>query len=102
MKKNSFSIVAAVFTLALAGGVATSTGCGGISTSSLCEDICACERCTTNDLQTCQDKGATASDQADAAGCSSEFADAVSCAGEKVSCKNNHAAAEGCDAELAA
>ena len=60
MKKNSFSIVAAVFTLALAGGVATSTGCGGISTSSLCEDICACERCTSNDLQTCKDKGSAA------------------------------------------
>ncbi len=102
MKKNSFSLVAAIFTLALAGGVATSTGCGGISTSSLCEDICACERCTSNDLQACQDKGASASDQADAAGCSSEFADAVRCSSEKVSCKGSHAVAEGCEAELVA
>jgi hypothetical protein len=102
MKKNSFSVVAAMITLALAGGVSTSTGCGGLATSSLCEDICACERCTSNDFQACKDKGAAATDKADAAGCSSEFDDAVKCAGAKVSCKSGHAEADGCDTELAA
>lgn len=102
MKKNSFSFVAAVFTLALAGSVATATGCGGVSISSLCKDICACSRCTSNDLQACEDKGTKASDDAAAAGCGSQFDDAVTCAGANVSCQSSQALTKGCDAELSA
>ena len=102
MKNKSYSLVAAFFTLALVGGVTTATGCGGASIASLCEDICACARCTSNDLQACQDKGNKASDDASAAGCGSEFDDAVTCAGAHVSCQGDKAGATGCDAELAA
>lgn len=102
MKNNSFNFVAVIITLALAGGAVTAVGCGGVSTSSLCEEICACERCTNNDLKTCEDQGDTAADAADAAGCSSEFDDAVACAGANVSCKNDRAVSNGCDAELTA
>ena len=79
MKNSSFRFVAAMFTLALASGAIAATGCGGSAISSLCEDVCACERCTSNDLQTCQDKGAAAADAADSAGCSDQFAEVVSC-----------------------
>jgi hypothetical protein len=102
MKKTSFSFVAAIITLALAGGATTATGCGGVSTSSLCGDICACERCTSNDLKACEDSGTKAADAADAAGCTSQFDDAVACASAHVSCKDNRAVSNGCDAELTA
>lgn len=102
MKKKSYSLVAAFFTLALAGGATTAAGCGGSSIASLCEDICACARCTSNDLQACQDKGNKASDDAASAGCGSEFDDAVTCAGAHVSCQGDQAGATGCDAELTA
>jgi hypothetical protein len=103
MKKTGFRLIAAFFTLALAGGVTTAAGCGGSSISSLCEDICACARCTSNDLQACEDKGTKASDDAAAAGCGSEFDDAVTCAGAHVSCQSgNQVGTTGCDAELAA
>lgn len=102
MNKNSFSFLAAVITLALTGGAATATGCGSVSTSSLCADICACERCTSNDLQACEDSGDKAAQAADAVGCSSDFDDAVACAGEHVTCENDHAVFEGCELEQAA
>jgi hypothetical protein len=102
MKKNSFTFVSAIITLALSGGAATATGCGGLATASLCRDICTCERCTSNDLKACEDQGNKASDAADAAGCSSQFDDAVTCAGAHVSCKDSHAVTDGCEAELAA
>ena len=102
MKNTSFSFLAALITLALAGGAATATGCGGVSTSSLCEDICACERCTTNDFNACVAKGDKAAEEADAAGCSLQFEDAVACSSASVSCNNSRAAAEGCKVELAA
>lgn len=102
MKMNSFSFMAMIVTLSLAGGVATATGCGGPSAAALCKDVCACERCTSNDLETCEAQGNKASDDADAAGCSSQFDDAVSCAGTHVSCNGEQADFKGCDAELAA
>lgn len=102
MKKNSFSLVAAMITLALAGGAASAAGCGGVSTASLCEDICACERCTTNDLEACQAEGDKAADAADAAGCSSQFDDAVACSSANVNCNEDRAVTDGCDAELTA
>jgi hypothetical protein len=102
MKTTGFRFLAAIFTLALTSGVVAATGCGGASVSSLCEDICACQRCTTNDLKTCQDQGSAAADAADAAGCSSQFSDAVSCSSAHVSCKSGQAAADGCDAEFTA
>ena len=102
MKKNSFSFVAAIITCALAGGVATSTGCGGNATASLCEDICACQRCTSNDLRACQEAGDNALDQADSVGCSSQFDDVVACSSAHVSCDGSRAVFEGCDAETAA
>ena len=100
MKNSGFRLLATIFTLALASGVASATGCGGTSVTTLCDDVCACQRCTSNDLQACQDKGSAAADAADAAGCSSEFADAVTCTSAHVSCKNDRVTAEGCDAEL--
>jgi hypothetical protein len=102
MKKNSFSFVAAIITCALVGGVATSTGCGGNEVASLCEDICACQRCTSNDLQACRDAGDQALDQADSAGCSSQFDDVVACSSAHVSCDGSRAVFEGCDAEVSA
>ncbi len=73
MKKHSFSFVAAIITLSLASVAATAAGCGGVSTSSFCEDMCACQRCTSDELDTCKEQGAKAADQLDAAGCSSQF-----------------------------
>lgn len=102
MKSSSFRFIAAIFTLALASGAVAATGCGGSAISSLCEDVCACERCTSNDLQTCQDKGKAAADAADAAGCSDQFADVVSCSNAHVSCQDSHAVNDGCEAELTA
>jgi len=96
--KKSFSFVAAIITLALAAGAATSAGCGGVSTASLCGDICACQRCTSNDLETCEVEGDKASDDAAAAGCASQFDDFVSCASEHVSCKGDRADFDGCEA----
>ena len=102
MKKSSVRFIAAIFTLALSSGVVTATGCGGSSISKLCEDVCACERCTSNDLQTCQNKGSAAADAADAAGCSGQFAEAVACSSSHVSCQDAHALTDGCSAELTA
>jgi hypothetical protein len=102
MKHTGFHLIAAIFTLALASGVATATGCGTSSVSTLCDDICACQRCTSNDLKACQDQGSATADAADAAGCSNQFADAVTCTSANVSCKNNQAVANGCDAQFAA
>lgn len=102
MKTSRFRLAAAIFTLALSSGVMSATGCGGASVSSLCEDVCACQRCTSNDLATCKDKGSAASDAADSAGCGSQFADAVSCTSAHVSCKSGQVVAEGCDTEFAA
>jgi hypothetical protein len=100
--KNSFSFVAALITLALAGGAATAAGCGGVSTASLCADICACQRCTSNDLAACEAQGDKSSAEADAAGCTSQFDDLVTCAGAQVSCKNDRATFDGCDAQQTA
>ena len=102
MKKNSFSFVAAMVTLALAGGASTATGCGGVSVSSLCKDICACQGCTTNDLESCETEGETAADQADTAGCGSQFEDLIDCSSTHVTCKSNRARFEGCEAEQTA
>ncbi len=102
MKKNSFSFVATIITLALSWGAATATGCGGPSTAALCGDICACQRCTTNDLEACQEQGDKAAGDADAAGCSSQFDDFVTCAGANVSCQQDRAVYAECDAALAA
>ena len=102
MKHTGFPFIAAIFTLALGSGVVTAAGCGGTSVTTLCDDVCACQRCTSNDLQACQDKGSAAADAADAAGCSSEFADAVTCTSAHVSCKGDQVVAEGCEAELKA
>ncbi len=102
MKKNSFSFVAVIVTLALSGGAATATGCGGVSTSSFCEDVCACQRCTSNDLETCKTQGDNAADQADAAGCSSQFDDFLTCASAHVSCKDDQAVFDECDAQTLA
>ncbi len=102
MKKNRFGLAAAFATLALAGGAMTSVGCGGPSTSSLCAEFCACQSCTSNDRQACEDEGEKASDDADAAGCSSEFDEAVSCALAKVTCDRDKPSLKGCEAEQTA
>ena len=103
MKNTGFRLVAAIFTLALASGIGTATGCGGIiDVTTLCDDVCACQRCTSNDRQVCNDKGSAAADAADAAGCSDQFAAAVTCTSAHVSCKSGKVVADGCDAELTA
>ena len=102
MKKTGFSVAAAFVTLALFGGAATVVGCGGPSTSSLCSDFCACERCTSNDQQACEDGATAASDKADASGCSGQFDDVVTCALAKVTCDGNNAVVKGCEAEKTA
>lgn len=102
MKHTGFHLISAMFTLALVSGVAMSTGCGTSSVTTLCDDVCACQRCTSNDLKACHDKGSAAADAADAAGCSSQFADAVTCTSAHVTCKSNRAVADGCDAEFTA
>lgn len=100
MKTPSFRLVAAIFTLALSSGVVAATGCGTSAVTSLCDDICACQRCTSNDLQTCQDKGRAAADAADAAGCGSQFDELVACSSAHITCKGDNAVADGCDAEV--
>jgi hypothetical protein len=102
MKKNKLSFVAALITLSLAGGAASTAGCGGVSTPSLCEDVCACQGCTSNDLQTCEDQAQHTADAAEADGCSSEFDELVTCFSAHVSCKNDQAVTDGCDAEISA
>jgi hypothetical protein len=102
MKKHSFSFVAAIITLSLSSVAATAAGCGGVSTASFCEDMCACQRCTSDELDTCKEQGAKAADQIDAAGCSSQFEDFLACAGTHVTCEKDQATYEGCDAELLA
>lgn len=102
MKNTSFRVVAAIFTLALASSSVAATGCGGSSISNLCDEVCACERCTSNDLQTCQDNGNAAAKAADAAGCSDQFADLVACSTEHVSCQDSQALSDGCSSELTA
>lgn len=102
MKKNSFSFAAAFVALALFGGGMTSVGCGGASVSSLCEEFCACQRCTSNDQNDCEVAGQSASDKAEAAGCSSQFDDVVSCATTRVSCDSKVAVVKGCEVEQAA
>jgi hypothetical protein len=102
MKKTSFRFLAAIITLSLSSLAATATGCGGASTSSFCEDVCACQRCTSNDLQACKDQGDKAVDEADAAGCSTQFDDFLTCASAHVSCKDDQPAFEGCEAEVMA
>ncbi|MEP7121159.1 MAG: hypothetical protein ABJE95_09625 [Byssovorax sp.] len=98
--KNCFSLAAAMITVVLTGSVVTTTGCGGTSIASLCKSICTCARCTDNDLKTCEDKGAQAAANADAAGCSSEFDDAVTCTGAHVSCNGDMGSNGACDAEV--
>lgn len=100
--KNGFNVVAAIITLAFSWGAVTASGCGSSATSSLCEDICACQRCTTNDFDACREAGDKATDQADAAGCSSQFEDLIACSSAKVSCKDDRAVFDGCDAERTA
>jgi hypothetical protein len=102
MKKTSFRVAAAFVTLALFGGAMTSVGCGGLSTSPLCAEFCACQSCTSNDMQACEDEGEKASDEADAAGCSSEFDAVVSCALAKVTCDGEKPSVKGCEAEQTA
>jgi hypothetical protein len=102
MKKNSFGVAAAFVTLALFGGATTAVGCGGPSTSSLCAEFCACRSCTSNDQQACEVAGEEASDEADEAGCSSEFDDVVTCALAKVTCNDDKPSLKGCEAEQSA
>ena len=102
MKKNRFGLAAAFVTLALSVGAMTSVGCGGPSTSSLCAELCACQSCTSNDRQACEDEGEKAADDADAAGCSSEFDEALSCALAKVTCAGDTPRVKGCEAEQSA
>lgn len=105
MKKNNFRLVAAFLTLALAGGVSTSTGCGGGSISTFCEDFCDCAGCKGNELQACKDGVDKQSDDAAAAGCGSELDDVITCTNAHFSCQNGGDVgpfAPGCDAVLAA
>src|SRR2546426_14424 len=65
-------------------------GCGGPpSTSEICDKSCSCmtSGCTAKDKQQCESGVDQLRMQADAAGCSSEFDDLLSCA-EGDSCKN--------------
>jgi hypothetical protein len=105
MKKNSFGAV--VFALLV--GAAVATGCGGNDTiivvdpvSSICQDICACTRCTRNDLQACEDDAIAMSGAAAEDGCSAEFEDVVACVSANVTCVQDKAVTAGCDAEQAA
>jgi hypothetical protein len=101
MKKNN-SVVAVVFTLVVGGAVAF--GCGGNSTftvdtvGAICQDICACSRCTSNDLAACEDQGNNSSVAADEAGCSAEFQDVLACVSAHVTCEQNTAVTHGCEA----
>jgi hypothetical protein len=102
MKKKN-SVGAVVFTLMV--GAAWATGCGGSDTftvdpvSSICQDVCACTRCTSNDLAACEDDGYTSWAAASEAGCSDEFQDAVACISAHVTCEQDTAITEGCEAE---
>jgi hypothetical protein len=104
MKKYRFSLIAAWFTLALAGGVSTATGCGGAPIASLCEHVCACLACSGKDLQVCEDKLDSDSRSAAQAGCASEFDDTITCTDDQFSCQNGGDVgpfAPGCSAERA-
>jgi hypothetical protein len=102
MKKNSFGAV--VFALLV--GAAVATGCGGSDTiivvdpvTSICEDICACTRCTRNDLAACEDETNTSWAAASEAGCSDQFQNVVACVSANVTCVQDEAVTVGCDAQ---
>ena len=104
MKKNRFGAV--VFALIM--GAADATGCGGADTvnidpvSSICQDICACTRCTRNDLAACEDNTNASWAAANEIGCSGEFQDVVTCVSAHVTCDQGQAVILGCDAEQVA
>jgi hypothetical protein len=101
MNKNIFGFSFALLVLALAGSVTAASGCGD-SAAALCDDICACQRCTSNDLDTCRSQADAAEQKAASTGCSSQFDDLVTCTRKNISCKGNSAVADGCQAEDAA
>lgn len=100
MKRNSFGAV--VFALIVSAAVAA--GCGGDGpiiidpVSSICEDICACTRCTRNDLAACEDDAIASSVAANEAGCSAEFEEVVACVSGHVTCEGDRAVTLGCEA----
>lgn len=98
MKKSRGSLVAALFTLALAGGLSTATGCGPIT--SLCRQICACVSCSSDGLDACEHGGTLAFDRADAVGCSRQYNAAVACAAAHMSCQGEPTVAPECAVEL--
>jgi hypothetical protein len=101
MKKNSVGAV--VFTLLV--GAAVAIGCDGSGTyiidtvSSICDDICACTRCTSNDLEACDNDTLAMSTAASEAGCSDQFKDVVACVSTNLTCVQDEAVTVGCDAE---
>jgi hypothetical protein len=96
--KNIYGLSFALTTLALFGGVTAASGCGD-SAAALCDDICNCQRCTSNDIDTCRSQADAAEQSASSAGCSSQFDDLVACTKKNISCQGDKAVAKGCDAE---
>ena len=101
MKKNRFG--AAVFALIVGASVASGCGVGNTvivdPVSSICQDICACERCTRNDLATCEDDAYTSSAAAKEVGCFDQFLDVLACVSAHVTCDQGQAVTLGCDTE---
>ena len=104
MTRNSFGAV--VFALIV--GAAVAIGCGGTDTftvdpvSAICQDICACTRCTRNDVAACEDNTNTSWAAANEIGCSGQFQDVITCVSVHVACEQDQAVILGCDAEQVA
>lgn len=99
MKNNVFRVIPALgFLSAMLAGSA-SGGCGGVTVASVCQEICACRRCTSNDLADCEKDGKQAEDQAEGAGCGDQFDDFVVCVKGNIRCEEEEPSFGDCAAE---
>lgn len=100
MKNRFFGFTSALFALSLVPVFGLTPGCGGASASGVCQEICACQGCTTKDLNDCEDEEAAAAEKADEAGCGGEFDDYVVCLEDNLSCRDENAADKACNGIL--
>src|SRR6187399_1481503 len=79
-------------------------GCknAGLATASICDQACACEPCTNNDQEACEDAASDARRRARDLGCTSEFNAYLSCAEDHISCRDKNAVTKECSAEFTA
>ena len=99
MKTNVLGLVSSLGLLSTMLGGFASGGCGGVSVSSICQEVCACQRCTSNDLADCEKDGHEAEQRAEDAGCGNQFDDFLDCVKANVRCESDKATFDGCNTE---